>query len=284
MPVVTAQQLRDIIGELITPSLSMHRGSRESADDNYIPPDETGPTDEEIDDFLFSNPLLEGETVSQLTDPGLLGFLARTANASDEWIEEFRSNVANWVDTQEWLAADLVFYHALAPLVSPQPEREVWTPDGSLITPYEFLTNSPSHLLLADKLLKEGRLLSEMGWREFEKLIAELLQTHGWSVTLMQGTKDGGIDVLAERSDEVLGAMKAIWQAKKYANDRKVQLSHLRELSAVVESNRATKGVIVTTSQLTKGAIDWVQRDTYRLEAKDGAYVKGWVRRQLYET
>jgi len=135
---------------------------------------------------------------------------------------------------------------------------------------------------MADKLLREGRLLNEMGWRDFEKLIAELLQTHGWDVTLMQGTKDGGIDVLAERNDPVLGALKAIWQAKRYASDRKVQLSHLRELSAVVEIERATKGIVVTTSALTRGAIEWIQRDKYRLEAKDGHDVEKWIKGRLY--
>lgn len=284
MPTITAQQLRDIVGEVIAPTISMHRGSREAGDDKYIKPEDAEPTDEEISDFLLSNPILDSETVSQLTDPGLLGFLGSTAVASEAWIEEFRSKVTDWASTQEWLAADLVFYHVIDMLGLPNPEREIWKPNTSLFTAHTFLANSPSHLLLAEKLLREGRLLSEMGWREFEKLIGELLQTHGWKVTVMQGTKDGGIDVLAERIDPVLGGLKAIWQAKKYANDRKVQLSHLRELSAVVERERVTKGVIVTTSALTRGAIDWVQRDIYRLEAKDGSYVEKWVRSRLYET
>jgi len=132
--------------------------------------------------------------------------------------------------------------------------------------------------------LREGRLLSELGWREFEKLIAELLQDHGWTVTLMQGTKDQGIDVIAERIDGILGDIRSIWQAKKYSMDRKVQLRHVRELSAVVEQNRATKGIIVTTSGLTRGAIEWIRRDMYRLGAKSGDYVERWVRSRLYET
>lgn len=284
MPTVTAQQLRDIVGEIIAPTITFHRGSREAGDEPYVRPEGQEPTEEEITDFLLTNPILDGETVSQLTDPGLLGFLGSTAAASDAWIEEFRSNISDWASTREWLAADLVFYHALDMRGLPEPEREIWRPRVSPLKADAFLANSPSHLLLADRLLREGRLLSEMGWREFEKLIAELLQTHGWNVTVMQGTKDGGIDVLAERIDPVLGALKAIWQAKKYASDRKVQLSHLRELSAVVERARATKGVIVTTSTLTRGAIDWVQRDTYRLDAKDGTYVEKWIRSRLYET
>jgi len=284
MPIVTAEFLRDIVSEGIGSSIAMHRSSREASEDDYVRPADENPTDEEIDDFLFTNPLLDGETVSQLTDPGLLGFSGSTVIADDDWLSKFREHVITWADTQEWQAADLVFYHAIDLVGLPVPEREIWTPDRTPLPASTFLANSPSHLLLADKLLREGRLLSEMGWRQFERLIAELLETHGWIVTLMQGSKDGGIDILAEHTDPVLGALKAIWQAKKYATNRKVQLRHLRELSAVVERGRVTKGVIVTTSTLTRGAIEWVQRDTYRLEAKDGQYVERWIRSRLYES
>jgi len=284
MPTVSAQNLRDIVREGIAGSIATHRGSREANSDDYKSPSSPEPTDEEIDDFLFSNPLLDGDTVSHLTDPGLLGFHASTAIASEEWLTEFREHVTSWASTQEWEAADLIYYHAFDAVPLPSPERRVWTPDNASEPLSRFISNSPSHLLLADQLLREGRLLSELGWREFEKLIAELLQDHGWTVTLMQGTKDQGIDVIAERIDGILGDIRSIWQAKKYSMDRKVQLRHVRELSAVVEQNRATKGIIVTTSGLTRGAIEWIRRDMYRLGAKSGDYVERWVRSRLYET
>lgn len=283
MLTVTAQTLRNLVEDALASSIEMHRSSRESNEDEYARPKPGLPTDEEIDDFLFSNPLLDSETVNHLTDPGLLGFNGSTANTSKEWLEEFEENVLSWATTKEWLAADLVYYHAFDLIAPPPPETELWLPDGKIALPTTFLANSPNHLLLAGKILSEGRLLSELGWREFELLIGELLETHGWKVTVMQGTKDGGIDVLAERNDPILGTLKAIWQAKKYADTKKVQLHHLRELSAIVERERATKGIIVTTSSLTRGAIDWVQRDTYRMDAKDGKYVENWVRSRLCE-
>ncbi len=284
MPTVSAQQLRDIVAELIASTIEMHRVSRASTDQAYLPPSESDPTDDEIDDFLQSNPLLDGETVSQLTDPGLLGFFSKTAHATDEWIAEFREDVSSWAETQEWQAADLVYYHVLAMFDEPIPAREIWSPTENRVPFGSFAAQSPAHLLLAEKLLRQGRLLSELHWRDFEKLIAELLEHYGWDVTLMRGTKDGGIDVISQRKDPVLGPLRAVWQAKKYAEDRKVQLSHLRELSGIVDQTRATKGIIVTTSSLTRGAVQWVQRDTYRLDAKDGRFVEWWVRRRLSET
>lgn len=281
MPTITAQSLRDQVGEAIARSIELHRGSREYSDENYVRP--TGePTDEEIDDFLFSNPILDGETVSQLTDPGLLGFHLSTAHASEDWLSDFRENIASWASTKEWKAADLVYYHVLAQFDGPEPERRIWTPSTTF--DLSFFSNAPNHLLLAERLLRQGRLLSEMDWREFEKLIGELLESQGWTVTVMRGTKDGGIDVLSERQDSELGTLRAIWQAKKYGPGKKVTLNHLRELSAVVERERVTKGILVTTSSFTGGAIQWVQSDKYRLDAKDGKFVEKWVRSRLYET
>jgi restriction system protein len=279
MPTINAQHLRDIVCELLASSIEMHRGSRESSSEDYVRP--IGPpTEEEIDDFLYSNPLLDGETVSHIADPGLLGFELSTAHATDDWLEEFRYSVESWATTREWEAADLVYYHVIAQFEGPPSERQIWTPTSNF-DPALF-TFAPNHLLLADKLLREGRLLSELGWRDFEKLIGELLESNGWSVTVMRGSKDGGIDVLSERQDQHIGTIRAIWQAKKYGTDRKVTLSHLRELSGVVERDRATKGIIVTTSSLTGGAIKWVQSDRYRLDAKDGHFVEQWVRSRLY--
>lgn len=280
MPKVTAQSLRDLVSELIGPSINLHRGSREYSDEKYNRPNGE-PTEEEVDDFLFSNPILDIETVSHLTDPGLLGFHLSTAHATEDWLAEFRENVESWASTKEWKAADLVYYHIIAQFDAPESERQIWTPPTTL--DLSLFAQTPNHLLLAERLLREGHLLSEMGWREFEKLIGELLESQGWTVTVMRGTKDGGIDVLSERQDQVIGTLRAIWQAKKYGPEKKVALSHLRELSGIVEKDRATKGVIVTTSSLTRGAIDWVQSDKYRLDAKDGRFVEQWVRSRLYE-
>lgn len=281
MPTVTAQSLRDLVGECISPSIELHRGSRESSDESYVRPSGE-PTDEEVDDFLFSNPILDGETVSHLTDPGLLGFHLSTAHATEEWLQEFRENINSWASTKEWKAADLVLHHILAQFDGPEPERRIWTPSTGL--GLAIFSHAPNHLVMAERLLREGRLLSEMSWREFERLIGELLESQGWTVTVMRGTKDGGIDVLSEKNDQDLGDVRAIWQAKKYGPDRKVTLNHLRELSAVVERDRATKGILITTSSFTGGAIEWVRSDRYRLDAKDGGYVEQWVRSRLYET
>jgi hypothetical protein len=270
---LTAADLRDIIGEEISFSIDGHRASREFADKDYTAP--VGPpTDQEITDFIRTNPFFDFETIDFLTSHHFLGFEARYDSVRAEWIEEFRENVAGWADNESWLAADLLDVEAL---ISPKPvESEIWFPESHPVQP-GWIEQSPTALVIAADFLKNGRLLSELHWRDFEKLLATLLERSGWIVELTRGSKDGGIDVIAMKNDSKIGAIKSLWQAKKYHSKNKVQLRDARELSAVREEQKATKAVIVTTSHLTKGALDWIRKDKFRLDYKEKDDVEKWV-------
>ena len=52
-------------------------------------------------------------------------------------------------------------------------------------------------------------------------------------------------------------------------------------LSAIRDSQKATKGVIVTTSHLTRGAIDWIRTDEFRLEYQEREDIERWVLNSL---
>ena len=272
MKEISAAELRDMIADVITSSIDTHRASREVSDERYTRP--SGPaTDEEVDDFLYHNPLLDEETREQLVDPGLLGFFAKRAHATPEWIAEFKDNLSSWAENQSWLAADLPWV-AVMPRIEPS-KSELWIPGAS--PQPGWLSTTPAALVLAANLLRDGKLLSEMKWRDFEELIGALLEDDGWTVTVTQPSRDGGFDVLAVRSDSILGEIRSVWQAKKYGPTNKVKLNEVRELSAVRDEERATKAMIVTTSRLTRDAIDWVKRDLYRLGYKDHEQIKKWI-------
>jgi restriction endonuclease Mrr len=273
---VTAQDLRDIVEEAISHSIEMHRASRTVMEGGSYQKPSGPPTDEEIDDFVASNTLLDSETQEQLIDPGFLGFQAKTAQATPAWLRTFRRNVRDWAENQSWLAADQPWRN-LAVVARNPTESTLWRPDEA--PQPGWVATSPAALLLAVDLLHAGRLLSELPWRRFEELIGVLLEAEGWSVRVTQPSKDGGIDVIATKSDPIIGIVRAVWQAKRYGSARRVRLSEVRELSAVVDKERATKGIVVTTSRLTKDAIDWVRRDLYRLDYKDAQRVEAWVLR-----
>ncbi|NGO55974.1 hypothetical protein, partial [Allomesorhizobium camelthorni] len=106
---ITAQQLRDIIAEVITQSIQVRRLSLGEADKYDELSGEV--SDDEITDFVFSNALFDSETVEQLFDPGLLGFNAKTAQATPEWLNEYKENVASWASSNTWLGGDPPFWN-----------------------------------------------------------------------------------------------------------------------------------------------------------------------------
>lgn len=266
---ITAQYFRNIVETMISPGIGIHRSARNAQGYGTDYSDDPEPCDEEIDDFISSNAFLDEELKSQLIDPGLLGFAGTTGYATTEAIEAFRRNVGQWAASPEWLEAKLPW------LPSEAPQSLLWLPNSS-VRP-GWVDHLGSYVLLAADLLRGGRLLSELTPRDFEFVVGELLEKDGWHVEVTRGSRDGGVDVVATREDPTLGEVRSLWQAKKYAPGNNVRLSQVRELSAVLERERASKALIITTSLLTRDALSWIRRDTYRLSAKDRQAVERWV-------
>jgi restriction system protein len=133
------------------------------------------------------------------------------------------------------------------------------------------------------QLLREGTRIDDLTWRQFEKLIAALLEAEGYEVELMRGTKDGGVDVVAVRDFGVGAYYKALWQAKKNRQNRKVGLSVVRELADTRQEFGANKGVIVTSSYLTRGALQRIDREKFLLGKVDRDDLSAWIDRTLLD-
>jgi restriction endonuclease Mrr len=133
-------------------------------------------------------------------------------------------------------------------------------------------------LKVVKKILEDPRHMHALSPREFEELIAEIVDGLGFTnVVLTPGTGDGGRDVIA--SKEISGIpITMYFECKKYAEGSKVQVATLRSLLGVVahESRQANIGVLVTTSSFTRGARDLILSDC-RLDGKDYDGIIGWV-------
>lgn len=140
---------------------------------------------------------------------------------------------------------------------------------------------SPSQAIL-QQFWNRVLTLDSLSWREFEKLIAELLNADGYTIQLMKGTRDGGVDVVAIKEDGISGYYKTLWQAKKYTKN-KVGIHFIRELADSVLEFNASKGIIVTTSFLTADALARVERDKYTLSKVDRTDLEKWIDRILYK-
>jgi len=146
----------------------------------------------------------------------------------------------------------------------------------------EILRYSPSHALLNRLSLEEPFALDDMTWRQFEALVSRLLEAEGYSVELMRGTKDGGVDVVALIDQGPLGQFKTVWQAKKLGLGKKVGLATVRELADTRIEFGASKAFIVTSTYLTHGAIERISRDRFTLGKVERNELDFWVRRVLF--
>lgn len=92
---------------------------------------------------------------------------------------------------------------------------------------------------------------SMMTGYEFEDYVYSLLKSLGFHVTQTAYSNDGGIDLIAE-ADSIFFKGKYIIQCKKWT--AKVGQPEIRDLYGVVTSERANKGILITTSDFTEQA------------------------------
>ncbi|GHO88196.1 restriction endonuclease [Dictyobacter formicarum] len=150
---------------------------------------------------------------------------------------------------------------------------------ASLETRQQIARLSPSFRIFEKILDQQGAPLDRLHWREFEELIADLLEKDGYQVKLGCGTKDGGQDIIAMKELEGVGSFMSVWQAKKLVPEKKVGLSVIRELADTRTQHKASKGIIVTSTYLTRGALERVSQDQFILGKVDRDDLMKWVRR-----
>lgn len=156
-------------------------------------------------------------------------------------------------------------------------------PDGR---PLERGSKSYEHIVtdvtsVGDELLKElakdPELLYQLSPRLFEEVVAELLARLGYEVTLTAAFRDGGKDIYVASRDE-LGSFLYIVECKRHAPDNPVGVGLVRELHGVVQAEKATAGILATTSFFTKGAKHFQRQVTFQISLQDYLGIQRWLR------
>ncbi|WP_201380195.1 restriction endonuclease [Ktedonobacter sp. SOSP1-52] len=106
-----------------------------------------------------------------------------------------------------------------------------------------------------------------------------MLDQDGYHVQLGRGSKDNGVDIIAMKAGPIHGEFMSIWQAKKHERHNKVEVGVLRELAYTRDQLKATKGVIVTTTSLTRGAIALIEQEHHLLHKVDGDDLLAWIQK-----
>jgi restriction system protein len=162
------------------------------------------------------------------------------------------------------------------------PDGQPLSPDSPLLA--ELVTDvriATDHLIR--RLASRPELLHTLTPRQFEEVVAELLERQGYSITLTPATHDGGVDIFASKRD-ALDSFLYVVECKKYSASNHVGVGLVRELLGVVATHRATAGVLATTSLFTSGAIELQQAMRWQLALKDYLDVSAWLRAEKLDS
>jgi len=154
-----------------------------------------------------------------------------------------------------------------------------WLRDEPERAPGTLLTIGEIEPAILAAVHQHPRLLQSLSWRQFERLLATILERFGYQIELQRGTKDGGIDVVAIRGDSAFGPERYLLQAKRWAN--RVGVEPIRELLFLKQQLGASKACLATTSAFTRGA--WALAEEYRweLELRDFTRLREWISRAV---
>lgn len=131
---------------------------------------------------------------------------------------------------------------------------------------------------LVEHLKRQPHDLYVLQPRNFEELVARLLEDQGWEVTLTKQTRDGGRDILAFLKTDV-GRFLCLIEAKKFAPSRPVGVELVRGLYGVFCDHQANSAILVTTSRFTADAREFQQRHSYQLALRDYWDVVAWIKK-----
>lgn len=112
---------------------------------------------------------------------------------------------------------------------------------------------------------------------EFEELCRRLMENMGFSVETTKASGDGGIDLIAYNSQPLLSG-KYIIQCKRYIGS--VGEPVIRDLYGVVTSERANKGILMTSGVFTKQA--QIFADGKPIELIDGVKLRELLQDYYY--
>ncbi len=154
-------------------------------------------------------------------------------------------------------------------------QNGILVPQKQFITAVKPIIVSANHNLI-ESLKKQPAHLQNLTPREFEVLLADLLNDMGWEVELTKQTRDGGADILAYLNTEV-GRLLCLVEAKHYREDRKVGVDLVRTLYGTLCDAQANSAMLVTSSSFTSDAKTFQHKHQYQLTLREYADVVEWI-------
>lgn len=129
---------------------------------------------------------------------------------------------------------------------------------------------------LLERVRMNPEVMKSLDSREFELVVAEILDEKGFDVEVTPASKDGGFDLFAAQRT-ALGTFLFLVECKRYADHHPVGVQIVRALHGVVRQRNATAGVVATTSHFTRGAIEFQQSIRHQMSLRDYVALQEWL-------
>lgn len=130
---------------------------------------------------------------------------------------------------------------------------------------------------LIEQLKNNPEDLYQLTPRRFEELVAEIIADMGYDVELTPQTRDGGRDILAT-IDLPTGRILTIVECKRFRRDRSVGIDVVeRFLYTIRDKDRASCGLIASTSRFSSDALALARKYEYQVNLKDFDDLQKWL-------
>lgn len=121
---------------------------------------------------------------------------------------------------------------------------------------------------ILDRIGRRPEAIYELKPRQFEMLVAELLEERGYDVELTKQTRDGGKDlIIINRSD--IGNFLIYAECKRYAPDNPVGVRVVSDLAGRMDADRVTAGLVITSSYFSPDAKIFQEKIKHKMTLVD---------------
>lgn len=159
---------------------------------------------------------------------------------------------------------------------------EIYDVEKALVLPAQEIISEVrpeivvANAALVERLRRQPESIYRLPARQFEEVIAELLDDMGFEVELTKQTRDGGKDILAYMNTGI-GKFLCLVEAKKYRKDRKVGVELVRTLYGTLCDYQANSAMLVTTSSFSTDARAFQKKHEYQLSLQGYGDVVKWI-------
>lgn len=143
------------------------------------------------------------------------------------------------------------------------PKNDIVIPPKEIIKDLSIINAS-----LLERIKNEPSAMYQLSPRQFEEMICELIHKQGYSVTLTKETRDGGKDLIIVENS-FLGGFLIYVECKRYDKDRPIGVGLVRELYGTISADKATAGMLITSSYFSKDAIIFQEKIKHQMELVD---------------